>query len=457
MNENSIEHQPQQQQEPFDLTQRNIAPKKSCSVWAYRQLAFLVLKIGFFFAFYAIQFRSHQITRPPLNPALHAQLAEFRAASRTSLHEHTLLQTRRLGTSNVTDPNLLTRPYEWKPLGSQCLASEMLDPFPESFDEVFYRAAHAEDREHYITSGRENGWNCSRGQYMRNIINEEIALALPGKILEVGPFINPMVRNVANGTGKVQYFDVADWNTLQTMALQEGYTPSPDPVEITYVASSGDLSVIGANLAEDAKPKFSMVVSSNVIGVQRDLVRHLQQVNALLEEGGYYTMAVPDIRFSFDHFVTETTIGDILEDYYTNRDGTVSAGLGRTPKIKSLVEKYALNVANSPEKNWHGEYRFPFEDANDKAFLDNIKKAISEFKAAKTGYFDVPRYHFTPSSLSFAMDTLYTLQLSDLRVHRLYYTLANADEFYIVLKKCTRVQPEVIPQAQPEAIPQTQR
>ena len=110
--------------------------------------------------------------------------------------------------------------------------------------------------------------------------------------------------------------------------------------------------------------------------------------------------------------------------------------------MKSLIQNRAIQVANDAEKNWHGEYGFPYEDASDKEFLEKVKEAIDLFEQGKKSNgvaVDVLQYHFTPNSLAFIVDSLYGLGLTNLRVHRLYDTLANSDEFNIVLKRCTPV------------------
>jgi hypothetical protein len=155
---------------------------------------------------------------------------------------------------------------------------------------------------------------------------------------------------------------------------------------------------------------------------------------------------VPDKRFSHDHYATETTIADVLQDYHGGRTGSNSTR--NKPSLRSLVENHALQVPNDAAKNWHGEYGFPYEDASDSAFLEKVANAVRAYKvsiqnnALQQGVqpnVDVLQYHFTPHTLAFIVDTLHSLNLTDLRVHRLYDTLADTDEFNIVLKKCSPV------------------
>jgi hypothetical protein len=135
----------------------------------------------------------------------------------------------------------------------------------------------------------------------------------------------------------------------------------------------------------------------------------------------------------------ETTIADVLQDYYLVANGKSQPNTKH--RLQSFIENQAIQVANDAEKNWHGEYSFPYEGASDKTFLGKLKKAIAEYQADKFSldYVDVLRYQFTPHTLALIVDSLYDLGLTSMRVHRLYDTVADTDEFSLVLKRCTRV------------------
>ena len=136
------------------------------------------------------------------------------------------------------------------------------------------------DLNHYQTIGREKGWFCSRGQNMRSILNPEIVSKLNGTVLEIGPFLSPLVNRE-----NVKYFDVLEYEGLKGRAEKIGY-PAAHKLHIDYVDPSGDLRTI------KEKNSFHMFVSAHTVEHQLDLVRHLKAVGDLLVEGGYYTMMV---------------------------------------------------------------------------------------------------------------------------------------------------------------------
>jgi len=169
-------------------------------------------------------------------------------------------------------------------------------------------------------------------------------------------------------------------------------------------------------------------------------------------------LQVPDTRFSHDHFATETTIADVLEVYFTTTDEEAFAPQNVKPTLRSLIESQALQVPNDADETWHGEYGFPYEDASDPQFLQKLRAAIGEFESYDIVIdnkeqenkqqkrddqlpfvVDTLRFQFTPQGLAFVVDTLYSLGLTKLRVHRLYETVQNSDEFGMVLRKCTPV------------------
>ena len=138
---------------------------------------------------------------------------------------------------------------------------------------------------------------------------------------------------------------------------------------------------------------------------------------------------VSDKRFTFNHFLQETSISNVLDDFYEDKQ---DEGFHR---MRSLIEHRALTVHNDVTRHWSGLNGAPFPDH----FLERVKGSLAEYDAGMTKkkYIDVHNYHFTPQSLAFIVDAVYNLGLANLRVHRLYETLEGRFEFGIVLKKCT--------------------
>lgn len=142
----------------------------------------------------------------------------------------------------------------------------------------------------------------------------------------------------------------------------------------------------------------------------------------------------------FNHFLPETSISNVLDDYFEDKEDD---GFHR---MRSVIEHRSLTVHSDVARHWSGLNGALFPDY----FLDRVKSALAEYEAGMTEkkYIDVHNYHFTPQSLAFIVDAVYNLGLANLRVHRLYETLEGRFEFGIVLKKCT---PEPDSQSENEA------
>jgi hypothetical protein len=150
----------------------------------------------------------------------------------------------------------------------------------------------------------------------------------------------------------------------------------------------------------------------------------------LTDDGGYYLALVPDKRYCFDHFVSESSIADVLDDFENQRHNSSSHTL------RSLIEHRAFMAHNSAQEHWKsGEQQNHGSQYKDKSLLGAV---MQEFREAKESgkYLDVHNYQFTPQGLAHIVDMLYEMRLTKLRVHRLYETVLDQFEFGIVMKKC---------------------
>jgi 2-polyprenyl-3-methyl-5-hydroxy-6-metoxy-1,4-benzoquinol methylase len=76
----------------------------------------------------------------------------------------------------------------------------------------------------------------------------------------------------------VRYFDVLDRDGLIQRAQKIGYETSGIPSKIDYVSAEADLGIVNE--------KFDFVLTCHAIEHQPNLVRHLMDVERLLEPGG---------------------------------------------------------------------------------------------------------------------------------------------------------------------------
>jgi hypothetical protein len=288
--------------------------------------------------------------------------------------------------------------------------------FPESFDSDVYRSTnsdlagmsdeqlHQHWHDYGIKEGRVASLVRDRSTFIKTI--EMFSLK---SLLEIGPFNRPMISGV-----NVKYFEVLDRSKLALRASEQGLDPSTIP-EIDYVDEFGNLSSVDE--------EFYAAASSHCVEHQPDLISHLTQVSNLLETNGYYFLVIPDKRFCFDHYIPETSVGEIISNHLEKR----------TNHTLTNVLKHKLETThNDPVKHWNGDHG----TQSYKLELETVLSRASYFyDESKTSYVDVHSMFFTPQSFSDVMKELLELKLTEFRVERIYQTVRNDLEFFAVLQK----------------------
>jgi SAM-dependent methyltransferase len=285
--------------------------------------------------------------------------------------------------------------------------------FPPEFDAVHYQAIHPdlghmqteELAQHWIHQGIKEG-----RQGGRVADHHQFAALIPdnAKVLEIGPFNRPLK------TGPdVKYFDVLDRDELIQRAQKIGYETSRIPSKIDYVSAAADLGIV--------KEKFDFVLTCHSIEHQPNLVRHLMDVERLLEPGGCYFLVVPDKRFCFDHFMPETPLSLIIEAYINNHT--------RHP-LHSVLEHRMLTTHNDPLLHWQGNH-----GERHASLKIRYDIAMEEYRSAEGGYIDVHAWYFTPESFRETISALATIFPLSLTPIRIYPTRYSDLEFFAILKK----------------------
>lgn len=257
--------------------------------------------------------------------------------------------------------------------------------------------------QHYRTIG------IKQGRRSNSIADRNAFAALAnrsGDVLEIGPLDNPMLRGP-----NISYADYFSFEELKKKATTHGRSAETVP-NIDYVLGEMTLS--------DIPKKFGAVLSSHCIEHQTDLIRHLQDVQKLLNDGGRYFALIPDKRYCFDAFKSETTIGEII-DAHENRM-TVHP-------LSKVIAHFASMSHNRHVDHWDQPVTSvpPIETAK-------IRKAINTWRESEGRYLDVHGIYFTPDSFREIMRLLRELGYIDLHIERLYPTRFRKNEFWAVLQ-----------------------
>lgn len=289
--------------------------------------------------------------------------------------------------------------------------------FPKEFDLELYRLNNKDLNnlndddlyEHYKKKGCIEGRICSEvknRKYLVSLIDTNIV-----KCLEISPADNPML------VGKqVKYFSILDKKEIKEWSLKHKRLFN-NIQDINYFDENGNLGIINET--------FDLIFSSHVIEHVTDLILHLQNVSKLLNKDGYYLIYIPDKRYCFDNFKNESTIEDVLSMYY-NKSNFHS--------IKPVILGHLYSTHNNAKLHWNNEHgKF-----NDKDYVKRLKDVINLYETEtikNKKYIDVHSLYLTPESFQKIIKILYEVEFIDLKIDRIYPTLKNTFEFYVVLKK----------------------
>jgi hypothetical protein len=227
-------------------------------------------------------------------------------------------------------------------------------------------------------------------------------------ILEVSPFTAP----IFNGSN-VRYADILSRVQLVERATKLGLEVGKVP-EIHYVVEPG-------RFASSIKEKFQIVSSSHVIEHTPDLVAHFCDIAPLLEERGKYCVVIPDSRYCFDHFLSPSSIADVIQASHEKRE--------RHTK-KSVIEHLALLTHNVAGRHWlglHGDLK-----VKSSKVLEAIK--IFDDSEASGSWLDVHSWQFTPNSFEEVITLTNELGLQPFSVEKIYATKFGQLEFFGILQ-----------------------
>ena len=246
-----------------------------------------------------------------------------------------------------------------------------------------------------------------------NLINKN------DKILEIGPFVNPIIM----GEG-IKYADVLNREKLIERAVRGGRKFNFVP-EIDYVIPDMDLKII--------EEKFDSIVSSHCIEHQPNLIAHLQDIERILNDGGSYFLIIPDKRYCFDRYLPCTTIADVVEAFYEKR---------KTHSLKNIIMHRALTTHNNPSIHWENSINAKKCVESNNTSMPNaikIKSAIDEWEGNVNEYIDVHSMFFSPEIFREIIQLLGELKFTNLYVDKIYHTNYGAIEFFAILSKKIKI------------------
>ncbi len=252
--------------------------------------------------------------------------------------------------------------------------------------------------------------NAARIQRLRGSITKEMTG------LEIGPSLRPVVP-------KREGFRVEIVDHLSKEELTEKYAAmgldTSAIEEVDYIWDGRDYcELTGKN------SYYDYIVASHVIEHTPDFIAFLKDCSSMLKEGGILSLAVPDKRYTLDHFRTVTTVAEVI-DQYLHKDSLGTVG--------TLCE-YALHVCKRGgrtawAKELDGILPKKYENVHDLAFAQRLYHDATTHPE----FHDIHQHIFTPSSFRLLMAELRELDLIDLGISVFHPTVSS--EFVVQLKK----------------------
>ena len=141
--------------------------------------------------------------------------------------------------------------------------------------------------------------------------------------------------------------------------------------------------------------------------------------------GRRFFLIIPDRRYCFDHYLSESTIADVLDAFIERR---------RHHSARSILEHRLMLTHNEASAHWAGDHgpdprrRAPDADLVGR-INDNLKVLTTHDQ-----YVDTHAWQFVPDSFAQLIGTLNAAGLIPFEAERVYPTLWSSNEFYAVLR-----------------------
>jgi hypothetical protein len=251
----------------------------------------------------------------------------------------------------------------------------------------------------------------SREDFVRYVTKLATIEGVSPKILEIGPYMSPLV------TGQqIDTFDVLTHEDLVLRAISEG-GPSHLIPDVTWVGPEASSQYIQA--------KYDLILSSHVVEHQIDLIAHFKNIDELLHSGGYYAALIPDHRYCFDHFNVPSTIIDVLIAHIVQE---------RNHSLKNFLEDRLTTGHNETNRYWKKD--FGAAKISGKSFSD-ILDIIAEYRSTVSNdiYIDVHAWKFTDKTFIDIFSRLKELELINLNVEKVVPVKPGNNEFWILFRK----------------------
>ena len=236
--------------------------------------------------------------------------------------------------------------------------------------------------------------------------------------LEIGPSLRPCAPK--KDGYHVEIIDHLDREQLVNKYTEMGLDTSAIE-EVDYIWDGRTYSEITGK-----ENYYDYIIASHVIEHTSDFIGFLQDCSRMLKENGILSLAIPDKRYTLDHFRMITTTGKMIDDHLD---------VLKLGSIGTLMD-YGMHVvrcsgltswSRQDVQNMKKEYELVYEKEELKNIYQNTIKARC--------FHDIHQYVFTPASFKMLIKELLEYDFIDLDIDTIYDT--KTEEFIVSMRKVT--------------------
>ncbi|MDH5527968.1 MAG: class I SAM-dependent methyltransferase [Nitrospirota bacterium] len=229
--------------------------------------------------------------------------------------------------------------------------------------------------------------------------------------LEIGPFDRPIVDRKM---GQVKYLDF-----FSESEIREKYAHTPERVMENIV--SLDYVIKSGKFRDVINERFDYIVASHVIEHVPNMLGWLRSLEEILNPSGRVFLVVPDRRFTFDIDRPATSLGEIIENDYLNRE---------RPSPRSAFDQYYYHRQVRAHDAWVNP-----DMAKQVVKTHTMEQNLSFFERSKTEYIDCHCNVFSGDEFVEIVDQTRALNLHGLSIEQVGYTEKYTLEFYSLLRR----------------------
>ena len=232
--------------------------------------------------------------------------------------------------------------------------------------------------------------------------------------IEIGPLASPIVRK---SESDVRYVDHTDRASLVAKYAGDVNVDTKAIVDVDVIWGERTL----AESFED-ELGFDYVIASHVIEHVPDMVGWLREIAAVLRPGGRVHLAIPDKRYTFDHFRRTSSLAEVIGAYLER---------SRRPTPAQIFDQGAYFSQVDPTATLAG----PLDPATHLS-VPKLREALATATAVaqEAQYLDVHCWVFTPRSLLETLVALVDLGLLPFRCVAFHITEPGDLEMMLVLQ-----------------------